>query len=107
VSTVQALATIAHVRESSGADLAYLYDAYHMQRMEGNLIWTIEHHGASFGHVQVADAPLRSQPGLGEIAYERVFAALEASAYDGPIGLEYKPQGPSAESFGWMRGSEG
>jgi hydroxypyruvate isomerase len=55
-----------------------------------------------FGHVQIADTPGRGQPGTGTIPYPDVLSRLEKSGYAGHVGLEYKPVGPSAESFGWI-----
>ncbi|HEY7591874.1 MAG TPA: TIM barrel protein [Actinophytocola sp.] len=82
---------------------AFLADFYHLYRMGEDLSALITNHAARFGHVQVADAPGRGQPGTGEIDYATVLAQLDASPYGGPVGLEYKPVGPSAESFGWLK----
>lgn len=78
------------------------YDLYHMQRMEGNLIPTIRQHIDWIGHVQIADAPARHQPGSGEINFRNVLAALEAAGYSGFIGLEYVPRGTVEESLAWL-----
>ena len=69
------------------------YDAYHMQRMEGDLTATIERHLDEIAHVQVADSPGRGQPGTGEINFDYVFRRLDELGYDGHVGLEYKPAG--------------
>lgn len=82
---------------------AFLADFYHLYRMGEDLSALIANHAVRFGHVQIADAPGRGQPGTGEIDYPAVLAQLAASPYDGPVGLEYKPVGPSAESFGWLK----
>lgn len=54
-------------------------------------------------HVQFADAPGRHEPGTGEIAYEQVFKAIDASGYQGWVGAEYRPSGPIEQTLGWMR----
>jgi hydroxypyruvate isomerase len=82
---------------------AFLADFYHLHRMGEDLGALIADSAPRFGHVQIADAPGRGQPGTGEIDYAALLAALDASPYDGSVGLEYKPVGPSAESFGWLR----
>jgi hydroxypyruvate isomerase len=79
-----------------------LYDAYHMQRMEGNLSATIREHAASFGHVQIADSPGRNEPGTGEINFGYVLGALRDAGYEGHVGLEYKARGATEESFAWL-----
>ncbi len=82
---------------------ALLADFYHLHRMGEDLIALIAGHADRFGHVQIADAPGRGRPGTGEIDYATVLARLAASPYAGPVGLEYKPAGPGAESFGWLK----
>jgi hydroxypyruvate isomerase len=79
------------------------YDAYHMQRMEGNLVPTIREHVDRIGHIQIADAPDRGEPGTGEIDYGFVLRAIDGLGYDGFVGLEYRPRGGSTEeSLGWL-----
>ena len=104
--TAEVLAVLDRVEREAGARLEFLCDLYHLQRTEGNLIHTVERHWRRFGHVQVADSPGRNQPGTGEIAYERVLAALAATGYRGYVGLEYRPLGPTAESFAWLDPAE-
>lgn len=81
---------------------ALLADFYHLYRMGEDLSALIARHADRFGHVQIADAPGRGEPGTGDIDYRTVLAQLAASPYDGRVGLEYKPAGPSAESLGWL-----
>jgi hydroxypyruvate isomerase len=112
-STAAALAVVEKVRELTGADnLALLFDLYHMGRMGEDLAATIAGHAGWFGHVQVADLPLRGAPGTGELDYQRLFKCLEQAGYRveeglGSIGLEYKPTNAvSADSFDWLPVSE-
>ena len=78
------------------------YDAYHMQRMEGDLIATIERHLGNIAHIQIADNPGRGEPGTGEINYPYVLRRIEELGYAGWIGLEYKPTRPTPESLDWL-----
>jgi hydroxypyruvate isomerase len=79
------------------------YDAYHMQRMEGNLVATITEHADRIAHIQIADSPGRGEPGTGEINYPFVLDAIDALGYEGWIGLEYNPTTATTEdSLGWM-----
>ena len=89
--TSTALAVLDRVRSATGARLALLYDLYHVQRAEGDLIATIRRHAGRFGHVQLADSPGRGEPGTGEVAFDRVLRELETAGYAGRIGLEYAP----------------
>lgn len=83
-------------------NLKYQYDIYHMQRMEGNVIATLQKHIGQIGHIQVADSPGRHEPGTGEIHYPHVLAALDELAYSGYVGLEYNPATSSEASFAWL-----
>lgn len=70
-----------------------LYDCYHAQIMEGDLIRALTANLARIGHVHLADNPGRHEPGTGEIAYRNVFAALDVAGYADYLGLEYRPLG--------------
>ncbi|WP_205745614.1 hydroxypyruvate isomerase family protein [Egibacter rhizosphaerae] len=91
------------VAAATGARLAWLCDLYHVQRGEGDLITTIRRHADRIGHVQVADAPGRGEPGTGEIAFERVLPELTRAGYEGRIGLEYRPSTTTEEGLAWLR----
>lgn len=94
--------TLKLLAEVGRSNLKYQYDIYHMQRMEGNIIATLQEHIAHIGHIQVADSPARHEPGTGEIHYAHVLAALESLDYQGYIGLEYNPSTSSEASFVWL-----
>ncbi len=81
------------VRQVGGPFVKILYDIYHVQIMEGNLIETIRANIANIGHFHVADVPGRHEPGTGEIQYENVFRAIHRSGYQGFCGMEYIPSG--------------
>ncbi len=76
-----------------------LYDIYHQQVTEGNLIATITSHIDLIGHFHAADVPGRHEPGTGEINYANVLAAIDEAGYEGFIGLEYAPTVATAESL--------
>lgn len=97
-------AEVARFIESVGRpNVKIQYDVYHMQRMEGNLVSTLEEHIAQIGHIQIADSPNRSQPGTGEINFPFVLTAIANLGDAGSIGLEYKPWHASAEgSMEWL-----
>lgn len=87
-------------------NVKYQYDLYHMQIMEGDLIRTIRANIAKIGHLQVADPPGRHEPGTGEINVANVFAAIEATGYNGWMSLEYDPSPGCADPFAWLPRSE-
>ena len=97
--SAQALAIIDEV----GSDNLFLqYDIYHAQRMEGELIATMQKHLARIAHIQLADNPGRNEPGTGEISYDHVFAALDRMGYGGWVGCEYKPATTTEAGLGWL-----
>jgi hydroxypyruvate isomerase len=98
--TAQALSILDEV----GAGNAYLqYDAYHMQRMEGELAATIEKHLPRIAHIQIADNPGRHEPGTGEIDHGFLFRHLDRIGYSGWIGCEYKPATTTEAGLGWRQ----
>ena len=78
------------------------YDIYHAQMMGDKPDEFIARYADKIGHIQFADSPGRGQPGTGRVDFDRVFAAIESSAYSGWVGAEYKPVGSSFESLGWL-----
>lgn len=86
-----------------GSDNLFLqYDVYHMQIMEGDLTKTIERQLPQIAHMQVADPPLRNEPGSGEINFTNLFHAIDKLGYTGWIGCEYKPAGKTEDGLGWF-----
>lgn len=79
------------VREVGSPFVKILFDLYHVQIMEGNLIETIRANTAAIGHIHVADVPARHEPGTGEIHFGNVFRAIGESGYKGFVGMEYIP----------------
>jgi hydroxypyruvate isomerase len=75
-----------------------LYDIYHSTVEGEDVAAELANAGELIRYVQLADAPGRGEPGTGTIDWTARLGDLRASGYDGPIGLEYYPQGPSAES---------
>jgi hydroxypyruvate isomerase len=97
------LAVIDRVRADDGpSNLRFLADFYHLDR--NGVAWrrVIDEFLPYVGHVQIADSPGRHQPGTGEIDFPALFAALEEAAYEGCVGLEYRPDGPTVDSLSWL-----
>jgi hydroxypyruvate isomerase len=91
------------VEEIDHPNLFLEYDVYHAQRTEGSLTQTIKEKVSRIGHVQIADAPARNEPGTGEINYPFVLQALDDAGYDGWVGLEYKPSKQTEQTICWLR----
>ena len=85
--------------EVGSPQVKVLYDIYHQQISEGNLIPTIRKYFDLIGHFHVADVPGRHEPGTGEINYRNVFKAISDLGYDRCVGLEYKPTVDPSETI--------
>ena len=66
-----------------------LFDIYHQQITEGNLIPNIDMAWSETGYFQVGDHPGRKEPGTGEINYQNVFRHLKKRGFDGIVGMEH------------------
>ena len=66
-----------------------LYDIYHMQRNEGNLIATMEKCWDEIAYIQIGDNPGRKEPGTGEINYRNVFKYIDSKGFKGVLGMEH------------------
>jgi hydroxypyruvate isomerase len=76
-----------------------LYDIYHMQIMEGDLIATIRRNIGLIGHFHSAGNPGRNEHFIGEIHYPAILREIAALGYEGNFGLEYFPTLPPTESL--------
>lgn len=66
-----------------------LFDIYHQQITEGNLIPNINRAWDEIAYVQVGDNPGRNEPGTGEINYRNVFKHIHGKGYTGVVGMEH------------------
>lgn len=74
-----------------------LYDIYHMQRNEGNLIATMEKTWSEIAYIQIGDNPGRKEPGTGEINYSNVFQYIHKKGFTGVMGMEHGNAKPGKE----------
>lgn len=74
-----------------------LFDAYHQQITEGNLIPNLDAAWSEIAYLQVADNPGRREPGTGEINYRNVFRHLHGKEFDGIVGMEHGNSRPGRE----------
>jgi len=91
------------ITEIGAANVKMMFDLYHVQIMEGDLIRRLEKHLPMIGHIQFASVPLRHEPDEGEVAFPAVFEAIDALGYAGLVGAEYKPRAGVREGLGWGR----
>jgi hydroxypyruvate isomerase len=74
-----------------------LFDIYHQQITEGNLIPNFDRAWDEVAYVQVGDNPGRKEPGTGEINYANVFGHLKGKGYAGIVGMEHGNALPGVE----------
>ena len=81
------------VRAVNHPQVRLLYDFFHEQISEGNLIEKLEKNIEYTGLVHIADVPGRHAPGTGEIHYENIYRKLAQLKYDRIVAMEFKPLG--------------
>ena len=75
----------------------FLYDMYHMQRNEGNIINNIDKVWDETGYFQIGDNPGRNEPGTGEMNYKNIFKHIHSKGYKGILGMEHGNVKPGKE----------
>jgi len=76
---------------AAGEGFGVLFDIYHQQITEGNLINNIKAGIDVIHHFHVADVPGRHEPGTGEINYANVIKTIDNLGYKGYVGCEFMP----------------
>lgn len=99
-TTDQAIAVIDAV---GAANLFLMFDCYHVQLMEGDLTNRLTSLLPRIGHIQFASVPDRGAPDQGEVNYRHIFRTLRNLGYTAPLGAEYRPEGDTDSTLGWMR----
>jgi hydroxypyruvate isomerase len=81
------------VKAVNHPQIQFLYDFFHEQISEGNLIEKLEKNIEYVGLVHVADVPGRHEPGTGEINYKNIFRKLTELKYKRMVAMEFLPSG--------------
>ena len=79
------------VRDVGDRHVKVLFDIYHQQITEGNILASITANLQAIGHFHAAAVPGRHELYLGELDYPFIFRKIAEAGYDGDIGLEYFP----------------
>ncbi|WP_167648419.1 hydroxypyruvate isomerase family protein [Mameliella alba] len=90
------------IREVGRPNLKMMFDCYHVQIMEGDVCRRLEALLPLVGHIQIAAVPDRGPPDHGELDYGHVLDRIGQLGWTRPIAAEYRPQGPTDDSLGWM-----
>jgi hydroxypyruvate isomerase len=91
------------LKELDRDNVKMMFDFYHVQISEGDLLRRMDAHWPHIGHFQFASVPARGEPDIGEIAYGAIFAAIAERGWPGWVAAEYRPRAGTLEGLGWMR----
>ena len=96
------LAEIDHPR------LKIMFDCFHVEMQDGDLMGRFAAHARQVGHVQIASVPGRNEPGDADrLDLPAVIAGMRAQGYTGAFGCEYRPRASVEAGLGWRRPFEG
>jgi len=87
------------IRKVDHPRVKFLYDFFHEQISEGNLIEKLEKNIEKVGLMHVADVPGRHEPGTGEINYANIYRKLAMLKYDRYLAMEFIPTGDPVASL--------
>lgn len=90
------------IRDVGEPNVKMLFDCYHVQLTEGDLLERIRVHQDIIGHIQIAAVPDRTEPDRGEVDYPTLLRQIDGLGYSGFVGAEYKPAGRTSEGLGWL-----
>jgi len=88
---------------ASTTNVSLLFDLFHLGSNGSDLVDTARRLVEDIGHVQVADAPGRGEPGSGELPVAETLDALHGAGYRGLIGCEYRPTRSTGATLDWIR----
>ena len=77
------------VRATGSPNVKMLFDIYHQQISEGDIIRNLTAYAAEIGHYHFGDNPGRHEPGTGELNYKNIFKAIAATGYKGVVSSEF------------------
>jgi len=80
--------TLELVKSVNSENLKVLYDIYHMQIMEGNVLETIQKYHQFIGYTHIANVPYRCEPWIGELDFRFILKEL-SKVYSGFVGFEF------------------
>jgi len=80
--------TLELIQSINSEHLKILYDIYHMQIMEGNILETLQKYHQFIGYIHIANVPYRCEPWSGELDFKFILKEL-SKVYSGFVGFEF------------------
>ena len=93
---------LAIVRRFGSPHLKAMFDTYHAQIMEGDIVARLEAGLPDIGHIQISGVPGRTEPDHGELNHRHVFTAIDRLGWAGFVGCEYRPRTTTEAGLGWI-----
>jgi len=87
------------IREVDNPHVRLLFDLYHEQVQQGNVIRTLTEAAPEVAVFHVADNPGRNDPGTGEMNYPNIYRAIQKTGFGGYLTMEYMPLGDQVASL--------
>ncbi|MGF1596230.1 MAG: hydroxypyruvate isomerase family protein [Acidimicrobiales bacterium] len=98
-----AAVVVAAVADTAAVDnVRIMFDCYHVQITQGDLLRRFTDHVHLVGHVQFAAVPSRAEPDGGEVDYAWLLPRFTLAGYGGAAGAEYRPATTTAAGLGWL-----
>ncbi|MEP3346280.1 MAG: TIM barrel protein [Litoreibacter sp.] len=101
------LSTVPQAQDALAAvdlpNLKIMFDCYHLQVTQGDLLPLFKTCQSQVGHVQFAAVPDRGEPDRGDVNYAQLLPELVKLGWDAPMGAEYKPRSKMEDGLGWMK----
>jgi hydroxypyruvate isomerase len=79
-----------------------MFDFYHIQINQGDVLKRFKDHLPFIGHVQIASVQDRAEPDSGELDFSYIIPEIYKSGYNSMIGAEYKPKTTTEAGLTWM-----
>ncbi|MEL7106642.1 MAG: TIM barrel protein [Pseudomonadota bacterium] len=87
-------------------NLKLMFDCYHVARSEGDVARRLQVCLPYIGHIQFAGVPDRGRPDQGSLEYRALFAQIAQLGWCAPLGAEYRPNGATEATLGWLNGPD-
>jgi hydroxypyruvate isomerase len=94
-------AAVATVTAVGAPNLKVMFDCYHLEIMQGDLVKRLKAALPHIGHIQIAAVPDRGEPDEGDLDYKTLLREIDALGWTGFIGAEYKPRDGTDAGLGW------
>ncbi len=101
ISTIEQACEIIDLVDSKNIKL--IFDFYHIQINQGDLMRKIENYFSFIGHFQIASLPKRNEPIDGELNYKWIIQEIDKLGYTGYAGAEYNPITTTDEGMSWIK----